>query len=605
MGINDKAWHVGFKWTIGDPDNNTGAICLDEGSDALHICEIKDAATNWAVSTTSHPTLYIHSATDPATDYVRIYHDGTSGIIDCDGTTILAMTALTLAVTADVTVTGDVDLGTEDISVATGKYIYLDGGVDDYLRAPTDNNVLLNGRTTVSLGVFGTTEVAVDSSAVTLATNNLTLTAGNISVAVGKYVYLDGQGGGDYLRAYTDNNVILNGATTVSLGVNATTELEVSSSDVTLATNNLVLTTGSIKVATTKYIYLDGGTDDYLRAYTDNNVLLNGKSTVALGVNGTTELEVGATDVTLATNNLVLTAGDIKVATTKYIYFDGGTDDYIRCYSDNNLLVSGKTTSILGVSGASVITAAAAAVTIAQATTITAALTVGSSGVGYDVTLNADTANYRILWDAEGDSNKGSLEIGQNTYGIDFSLYGQTSGDSLVWDASSSLLTITSASLAADDRITKFMGTQATPGMADGVGAVEIDLTVTGQATGYISASSTWVNLTSGTLKVSNTDCITPRNDGVYAAGASELANGAIFYGGRFQAVLPASDYAILTMFSANVSQAQTAIFHVNSQPNFGLVAGVHTGAVSGSVPFMCDIAGGSIKYIRVYDSAS
>lgn len=90
---------------------------------------------------------------------------------------------VTMTMYGDVTLYGDIDLGDEDISLAVGKYLYLDGqDGNDFLRASTDNNVILNGQTTVNLGVGGTTEVAVSSSAVTLATNNLTLTAGNLSV---------------------------------------------------------------------------------------------------------------------------------------------------------------------------------------------------------------------------------------------------------------------------------------------------------------------------------------------------------------------------------------------------------------------------------------
>ena len=70
MSFNEKAWHVGFKWTIGDENNPTGAIALDDASDALHICEIRDVRTDWNVSSLSHPTLYVHSATTPETDYI-------------------------------------------------------------------------------------------------------------------------------------------------------------------------------------------------------------------------------------------------------------------------------------------------------------------------------------------------------------------------------------------------------------------------------------------------------------------------------------------------------------------------------------------------------
>ena len=166
MGINEKAWHVGFKWTIGNEDVPAGAIAVDNTSKQLHICDIEDAGTDWAVGVDSYPSVYIHDIAAPATDYVKIYHNGTNGIIDCDGTTILTMTATTLAISVDTAISGDLDLLTEDISVTTGKYIYLDGASgNDFLRASTDNNVILNGQTTVKLGIAGTAEVSVSGSA--------------------------------------------------------------------------------------------------------------------------------------------------------------------------------------------------------------------------------------------------------------------------------------------------------------------------------------------------------------------------------------------------------------------------------------------------------
>ena len=166
MGINEKAWHVGFKWTIGNEDVPTGAICVDNTSKQLHICDIEDAGTDWARAVASHPELYIHSATTPETDYIKMYHDGDYAYLDVDGTTLLTMTTTSFAIAVDTTVAGDLDITAEDISVTTGKYIYLDGASgNDYLRAATDNNVVLNGQTTVKLGIAGTAEVSVSGSA--------------------------------------------------------------------------------------------------------------------------------------------------------------------------------------------------------------------------------------------------------------------------------------------------------------------------------------------------------------------------------------------------------------------------------------------------------
>src|SRR3990167_8732715 len=79
MGVNEQAWKVGFKWTKGDASNPAGSIAVDTTSKALHIADIEDINTDWNVSADSHPALYIHSGTTPATDYIKIYHDATNG----------------------------------------------------------------------------------------------------------------------------------------------------------------------------------------------------------------------------------------------------------------------------------------------------------------------------------------------------------------------------------------------------------------------------------------------------------------------------------------------------------------------------------------------
>ena len=239
MAFNDQAWHVGFKWTIGDEDNPTGAICLDDSSDALHICEIKDARTDWNVSTTSHPTLYLHSASDPATDFISMYHDGTSGIITLDGTTIFTLTASTLDISVATTIAGDLDITTDDIAVSQGYYMYFDGlgNATEYIRSDTADYLEIVATTGIDLKIGTTDEVAITASAVTLASNNLVLSAGNITLAVGQYLYLDGSTG-NYLRCSTDDNVILNGGTTVKLGIAGTAEVSVTGAALYPETDN-------------------------------------------------------------------------------------------------------------------------------------------------------------------------------------------------------------------------------------------------------------------------------------------------------------------------------------------------------------------------------
>lgn len=103
MGNNEKAWGIGFKRVIKDEDNPTYAIALDDASKTVHICEIADVETDWALAAASHPTVCIHSATNPATEYIKMYHDATNAYIDGVGAATLQ---LMVAGTATVTLAG-------------------------------------------------------------------------------------------------------------------------------------------------------------------------------------------------------------------------------------------------------------------------------------------------------------------------------------------------------------------------------------------------------------------------------------------------------------------------------------------------------------------
>jgi len=79
----------GFKWLLGDEDVPALGLLVDDYSKILHICEPADADSDWALAACSHPTVCIHSATDPITDYIKMYHDGTDAFIDAVGATAL------------------------------------------------------------------------------------------------------------------------------------------------------------------------------------------------------------------------------------------------------------------------------------------------------------------------------------------------------------------------------------------------------------------------------------------------------------------------------------------------------------------------------------
>jgi len=114
MAVNEQAWKIGYKWTKGDASNPTGAVAVDTTSKAVHIADIADIATDWNVSADSHPSVYIHSATTPATDYIKMWHDATDAYINgvgaatlyfqIAGTTEMELAAAALTLSAPLTV---------------------------------------------------------------------------------------------------------------------------------------------------------------------------------------------------------------------------------------------------------------------------------------------------------------------------------------------------------------------------------------------------------------------------------------------------------------------------------------------------------------------
>ena len=84
-----------MRWSQGDASNETLVIALANANQSLHITDVAAIATDWNISAVTHPTIYIHSNTTPATDYVSIGgHDGTVATIDVVGGTTLIIASI-------------------------------------------------------------------------------------------------------------------------------------------------------------------------------------------------------------------------------------------------------------------------------------------------------------------------------------------------------------------------------------------------------------------------------------------------------------------------------------------------------------------------------
>lgn len=169
---------------------------------------------------------------------------------------------------------------------------------------------------------------------------------------------------------------------------------------------------------------------------------------------------------------------------------------------------------------------------------------------------------------------------------------------SVVTQASS--MTVTA--LPNDARGSRFLYTCATPAMADGYGAHEIDLTVSGTATAKIAATSTWVNL-AGTATVAPGDYTMVHSDGIWDGGAT-LTSAYIAWA-KYQCLL-VSNPAWCSLWELNFSGANSevdSLFNVNNaELALGYQAGTPTKVAVGSIPF-CSTAGGVLRYIYLYDA--
>lgn len=73
-----------MRWSTADADNHAFAIGLG-ASRAMHICEAADIASDWNVAAATNPTLYIHGAATPITEYVAISTDETDSHLNSVG----------------------------------------------------------------------------------------------------------------------------------------------------------------------------------------------------------------------------------------------------------------------------------------------------------------------------------------------------------------------------------------------------------------------------------------------------------------------------------------------------------------------------------------
>jgi len=184
----------------------------------------------------------------------------------------------------------------------------------------------------------------------------------------------------------------------------------------------------------------------------------------------------------------------------------------------------------------------------------------------------------------------------------DYGLYIEDAANGIYLTTTTQAHEMVVSALPANARGARYAFTCATPAMSDGYGAHEIDLTVGAAATGFTIASSCWINAgDAATIK----NYAWVHNDGVWL-GNSATATDATIAWTRVHFVFGTNtSYNNLHLFDLNldIDQNMTSLINCNNIALVGFTSGTHSSAVTGSIPFIG--TGGTVKYIRVYDTAA
>jgi len=111
---------AGLQWSTGDASNHAAVIFIGDTSQQLHITDKGARDTDWNLSAGTHPELFVHSNTTPATDYISIgRHDGTTAYVNVAGGTTLE-TQISGTTVQLVTAGGVQDRGVAAVTATTG-----------------------------------------------------------------------------------------------------------------------------------------------------------------------------------------------------------------------------------------------------------------------------------------------------------------------------------------------------------------------------------------------------------------------------------------------------------------------------------------------------
>jgi len=136
--------------------------------------------------------------------------------------------------------------------------------------------------------------------------------------------------------------------------------------------------------------------------------------------------------------------------------------------------------------------------------------------------------------------------------------------------------------------------------LTDGYGAVEVDLTMTGTATGHMAALSAWININTGTCS-SGGDFVAAQTNGIYEGASGTITGANIIFGMRMDCICTHNDASGYYPFSiVNNANTTTALFQCNANTDMGIVS--DAGSSRTELCPLLKLPDGTVKYVLLYD---
>jgi len=251
--------------------------------------------------------------------------------------------------------------------------------------------------------------------------------------------------------------------------------------------------------------------------------------------------------------------------------------------------------------GTTTLATGAECVGINQATTLAGTMTVasGTTFAGIDVNIrgagaisNSGTAAALLVRSSETPVWPVGLQVTSALVGINLAVTTQA-------------ITSAVSTLPANARGSTFIYNCATPAMGDGYAAHEVQLNSTGTGTGNAAASSSWINIPTGTAAAGGYICA--RTDGIWAPTAATVTDSILVFGAKMTADIFDSDYDFLVPFCMNATQDINALFMIGSaDAKAGIVIAASGCATDVGSAALFTTSGGTKYYVKLYsDPAS